>query len=248
MPLLELLLSKTIQLVTLSKNERPTYMTFKISDYPSSYLGIVFEKGEQLITEKGSLIYCDGHYTFENKIEAKSYKNWIAKLFGGKSLTYNVYTAKEALKMALSTKDNSELFSIVVNEEHPILFEPHMHFARTIDLELELLNKDWKSTLNDGLKLKTKGSGTLFLKGYGNIIKQHIDSEKPIFIDENALIAFEEHLEVKTISRGVKELLTSGEGFLFAISGTGTIWMQTREKGTHPSSGGIIDGVFNFMK
>jgi hypothetical protein len=59
-------------------------MKFKISDYPSSYLGVKFEKDEKLITEKGSLIFCDGEYDFENKIEATNYKNWIAKIFGGK--------------------------------------------------------------------------------------------------------------------------------------------------------------------
>jgi len=223
-------------------------MKFKISEYPSSYLAIEFNETEKLITEKGSLIYCDGEYSFENKIEAKNYKNWIAKIFGGKSLTYNIYTAKENLKMALSTKDNSEIFSIDITEENPILFEPNLHFARTIDLEIKLEKKDWKSTLNDGLKLKTNGNGKLFLKGYGKIIEQEINSENPIFIDEDSLIAFEDKLEIKTISRGVKELITSGEGFLFAISGKGKVWIQTREKGEHSSSGGIIDGIFNFMK
>ncbi len=223
-------------------------MKFKISDYPSSYLAVEFEKDEKLITEKGNLIYCDGEYTFENKIEAKSYKNWLAKIFGGKSLTYNIYTAEENLKMALSTKDNSEIFSIDVSEENPVLFEPNLHFARTIGLEIKLKRKDWKSTLNDGLKLKTNGSGKLFLKGYGKIIKQEINSEKPIFIDENALIAFEDKLEIKTISRGFKELITSGEGFIFAVSGKGKVWIQTREKGEYSSSGGVVDGIFNFVK
>jgi uncharacterized protein (AIM24 family) len=55
-------------------------MKFKISEYPSSYLAIKFNETEKLITEKGSLIYCDGEYSFENKIEAKNYKNWIAKI------------------------------------------------------------------------------------------------------------------------------------------------------------------------
>lgn len=223
-------------------------MKFEISEYPSSYLAIEFNENEKLITEKGSLIYCNGEYTFENKIEAKNYKNWIAKIFGGKSLTYNIYTAKENLKMALSTKDNSEIFKIDITEDNPILFEPDLHFARTINLEIKLEQKDWKSTLNDGLKLKTIGSGQLFLKGYGKIIKQKIDSAKPIFIDENALIAFEDKLEVKTISRGVKELITSGEGFIFSIKGKGNIWIQTREKGEYSSSGGILDGIFSFIK
>lgn len=223
-------------------------MKFKISDYPSSYLAIEFEKGEKLITEKGSLIYSDGEYTFENKIEVKSYKNWIAKIFGGKSLSYNIYTAKESLKMALSTKDNSEIFSIDIDESNPILFEPNLHFARTINLEIKLEKKDWKSTLNDGLKLKTHGNGKLFLKGYGKIIKQEINTEKPILIDEDALIAFEDKLEIKTIARGAKELITSGEGFLFSVKGKGNVWIQTREKGESSSGGGILDGIFSFMK
>lgn len=223
-------------------------MKFEISNYPSSYLGVEFEKGEKLITEKGSLIYCDGEYTFENKIEAKSYKNWIAKILGGKSLTYNIYTAKEKLKMALSIKDNAEIFGIDIYSDNPILFEPNLHFARTVGLEINLENKGWKNTLNDGLKLRTNGNGKLFLKGYGKIIEQEINSQKPIFIDENALIAFEDRLNIKTISKSVKELLTSGEGYLFAIKGKGKIWIQTREKGDYSSSGNIVDGMFSFMK
>jgi uncharacterized protein (TIGR00266 family) len=223
-------------------------MKFKISDYPSSYLAVEFEKNEKLIAEKGTLIYCDGEYSYESKIEIKSYKNWLAKIFGGKSLTYNIYTAKENLLMALSTKDNAEIFQINIVENNPILFEPDLHFARTTDLTIKLEKKDWKSTLNDGLKLKTYGNGKIFLKGYGKIIEQQIDSDKPIYVDEDALIAFEEKLEIKTISRGVKELITSGEGFLFSIKGKGKFWIQTREKGTHSSSGGIIDGIFSFVK
>ena len=223
-------------------------MKFQISEYPSSYLAIEFKKEEKLITEKGTLIYCDGDYIFENKIEAKSYKNWIAKLFGVKSLTYNIYTAKENIKMALSSKDNSEIFSIDIYEDNPILFEPNLHFARTIDLDIKLEKKDWKSTLNDGLKLKTYGKGKLFLKGYGKIIRQEINSDKPIYVDEDALIAFEEKIEIITISRGVKELFTSGEGLLFSIKGQGVIWLQTNKKGESSSSGGFIDEIFSVMK
>ncbi len=223
-------------------------MKLKISEYPSSYLVVELDKNEQLITEKGALIYCDGEYDFENKVEIKSYKNWIAKIFGGKSLTYNIYTAKENLRMALSPKDNSELFEIEITNDNPVLFEPNLHFARTVGIEINLEKKDWKSTLNDGLKLKTIGNGKLFLKGYGKIIKQEIDTQKAIIIDEDALIAFEERLEIETISKGVKELITSGEGFLFSIKGKGNIWMQTREKGNYPSSGGILDGIFSFLK
>ncbi len=234
--------------VTNFLNELIASMKFKISEYPSSYLVIELEVGEKIITEKGSLIYCDGEYTHSNKIEANSINKWIAKLIGGKSLTYNIYTANEKLKLALSTKDNSEIFMIDILENNPISFEPELHFARTINLDINLEKKDFKTTFNDGLKLKTKGNGKLFLKGYGKIIKEYVDTEKPIYVDEEALIAFEDKLELKTISKGIKEFFTSGEGFMYSITGKGYIWIQTREKGDYSSSGGVIDGIFSLLR
>lgn len=222
-------------------------MNFNISEYPSSYLAIELQPDEKIITEKGTLVYCEGEYTFENKLEIKQVKNWIAKIFGGKSLGYNIYTAKEPTKMVLSPKDSSEIFHLSIQANNPIVFEPNLHFARTISLDIQLKKTDWKSTLNDGLKLKTMGTGDLFLKGYGKIIKQEINTEKAIYVDEEALIAFEEKLDVKTISKGIKEMVTSGEGFIYAIKGEGTIWLQTRVKSEDSSSGGFLDGIFNFV-
>ena len=69
-------------------------MKFKISDSPSSYLIIDFTKDEKIISEKGCLIYSDGEYNFENKIEAKGYKNLLA-LLGGKSLTWSCSSSLE---------------------------------------------------------------------------------------------------------------------------------------------------------
>lgn len=223
-------------------------MKFIISDYPSSYLSVQFDENEEFITEKGVFIYADGEYSFKNKIEAKNYKNWISKFFGGKSLSYNIYSAEKNITMAFSTKDNAEIFSINISDKNPIIFEPSLHFARTTGLDIKLEKKDWKTTLNDGLKLKTYGNGTLFLKGYGKIIQQEIDTENPVYIDEDALIAFEDSLEATTISKGLKELITSGEGFLFSVKGKGKVWLQTREKGSYSSSGGFVEGIFNLFK
>ncbi|MEL6538196.1 MAG: AIM24 family protein, partial [Bacteroidota bacterium] len=191
-------------------------MKYEVSAYPSSFLTLALQPGEQIITERGTLIFAEGEYTFENKIEAKSYKNWVVKAFGGKSLAYNVYTAKEEAQLAFSPKDSAEIFTIEVTAERSIIFEPSLHFARTAGVDIVLKKSNWKNTLNDGLKLISQGEGTLFLKGYGKIIAQEIDTTQPMYLDETALIAFEDTVEVETISKGVKELITSGEGFLLA--------------------------------
>ncbi|MFA8450116.1 MAG: AIM24 family protein [Bacteroidales bacterium] len=215
-------------------------MNYKLSSYPNSFLKIDFDPGERIIIESGALLYSSGEYSFEKKYEAKSMNSWIAKLFGGKSLTYNVYTAKDSIDMVFSPKQNSEVLMLEVEEDKPIVFRSSAHFARTQGLEVALTRTKLKSKLFAGLKLKTFGSGTLFLKAFGRILKQEIDSDKPLYVDEDALLAYDSSIQVKAISKGLKETVTSGEGYLFTLQGRGRFWLQTRKKPEKSGGNGII--------
>ena len=199
-------------------------MKFQITESPNSYLLLELNKDEKIIIEKGCLIYSDGEYDFENKIEVESYKNIISKIFGGKSLAYNIYTANEKLKMGFSAKDTAEIFSLEIDKQTPILFNASQHFARTIGVQIET------GGLSQQFLVKTEGSGILFLKAYGNIIEKIVESSKPIYVDEDSLIAFEEGIEYKWITGGIKKLITSGEGGLYEFSGNGKIWIQSKSK------------------
>ena len=198
-------------------------MKFEITESPNSYLKIDFEKNEKIIVEKGCLMYSNGEYIFENKIEG-GFKNLIAKVFGGKSLTFNVYTAKEAMEMAFSAKDTAEIFCIEIVNNNSILFNASYHFARSFNLDIV------PGGMNEEFYVKTKGVGKLFLKGYGQIIEKDINTSKPIYIDEDSVIAYEEKLDAEWITGGMKKLLTSGDGELFMIKGQGKIWIQSKTK------------------
>lgn len=221
-------------------------MELQISQYPGSFLTAKMNPSEKIITEKGAMILCSGRHTQENKIEMGGIKNWIAKAMG-KSFTYNIYTAQESIQFLFAPQNNAELFSLNITKERPILFEPKLHFVRTVGLEIELAKQDWKSTFNDGMKLRTKGKGTLILQGYGTIIEQEINTHKPVYIDEEALVAFEENLNIKTVSKSIKTTLTSGEGLVFEIKGKGKIWLQTRTKGNTSGGSGVVEGLFDIF-
>jgi len=223
-------------------------MNTKISGYPNSYLEVQLNKGEEFIVEKGGMIFTDGTYELETKIEAKTVNNWIAKIIGGKSLTYNIYKAKSHLTMMFAPSKNADLFEIDVQKEDSILIEADVHFGRTTGLNLLLAKQGIKNTLNDGIKLRTDGSGILFLMGFGKILKTEINSDQPILVDQDALIAYDECLEIKTISKGLKELVTSGEGYLFEIKGKGRIWLQTRQEETKSSGGGLISSILDIFR
>tara|TARA_B100000287_G_scaffold249556_1_gene234582 strand:+ start:1955 stop:2566 length:612 start_codon:yes stop_codon:yes gene_type:complete len=197
-------------------------MKFEITDSPNAYLIIYFSKNEKIIIEKESLIYSEGEYKIENKIEAKGYKNLLA-LLGGKSLSYNIYTAKENLKMTFSTKDTSEIFNLKINNNNSILFNPSNHFARTNDIKII------PSGFDKDLFLKAEGSGELFLKSYGKIIEKKINSDKEIYVNVDSMIAYDENLNVESITEVMKAILTN-ESELLKVSGRGKIWIQSKDK------------------
>ena len=62
------------------------------------------------------------------------------------------------------------------------------------------------------------------------IIEKNINSDKPIYVDEDAVIAFEEKLNYEWITGGMKKLITSGEGALYKFSGRGKLWIQTKDE------------------
>ena len=199
-------------------------MKFEITSSPSSYLKVDFEKNEQIIIEKGCFISSTGEYEFENKVEAKSVKNILAKFLSDKSLVYNIFKAKENLEMLFSAKDTAEIFSLEVSNNKPIMLVASLHFARTDGIKII------PGGFKNDFYVKTEGNGILFLKAYGKIIEKNINSDKPIYVDEDAVIAFEEKLNYESITGGMKKLLTSGEGFLYKFSGKGKLWIQTKDE------------------
>ena len=199
-------------------------MKFEIISSPNSYLKVDFEKNEKIIIEKGCFISSTGEYEFENKVEAKSVKNILAKFLSDKSLVYNIFKAKENLEMLFSAKDTAEIFSLEVSNNKPIMLVASLHFARTDGIKII------PGGFKNDFYVKTEGNGILFLKGYGKIIEKNINSDKPIYVDEDAVIAFEEKLNYESITGGMKKLLTSGEGFLCKFSGKGKLWIQTKDE------------------
>ena len=199
-------------------------MKFEIISSPNSYLKVDFEKNEKIIIEKGCFISSTGEYEFENKVEAKSVKNILAKFLSDKSLVYNVFKAKENLEMLFSARDTAEIFSLEVSNNKPIMLVASLHFARTDGIKII------PGGFKNDFYVKTEGNGILFLKAYGKIIEKNINSDKPIYVDEDAVIAFEEKLNYESITGGMKKLLTSGEGFLCKFSGKGKLWIQTKDE------------------
>ena len=78
--------------------------------------------------------------------------------------------------------------------------------------------------------LKLTGPGRVWITSFGAMAKQ--DVELQYVVDTGHIVAFEETLEYR-ISKvgGLKSLFFSGEGLVARFSGTGALYVQTRDPG-----------------
>ena len=73
------------------------------------------------------------------------------------------------------------------------------------------------------------GAGTVFYTAYGAIKELDVSPNNPIIVDNGHLVAFTEGITYGVApSGGFKTTVFGGEGLILQLSGTGKVWIQTR--------------------
>ena len=77
------------------------------------------------------------------------------------------------------------------------------------------------------LRSALTGSGKLVMASYGAVVEKEIN--QPFTVDTGHLVAWEPSLEYRIQGAGgIKQTLLSGEGLTMQFTGTGRIWLQSR--------------------
>jgi uncharacterized protein (TIGR00266 family) len=78
--------------------------------------------------------------------------------------------------------------------------------------------------------LRCRGAGELLVNCYGAIEKVEVDGS--YLVDTGHVVAFEGELRYRLRrAGGWRSTLLSGEGLVMHFTGTGTVWLQTRNVG-----------------
>ena len=73
------------------------------------------------------------------------------------------------------------------------------------------------------------GSGQVFYNAYGAIKEIDVTPDNPVEVDNGHLIAFTEGVSYRVApSGGLKSTIFGGEGLILQFSGTGKVWIQSR--------------------
>ena len=204
-------------------------MQFEIQNKPDfASLHVVLDEGEQIVTESGAMMGMSPDIDMKTNMKGGLFA--AAKRFvGGESIFLNTYTATAAgqrLDIAPASPGDMEHLSL---SGPAVMVQSGSFCASTNGVTLDTKWGGAKTFFGgEGLvMLKCSGQGDLWFATYGAI--HPVDVDGSYIVDTGHIVAFEESLSfnIRKVG-GLKSLFFSGEGLVCHFSGTGRLWLQTR--------------------
>ena len=162
-------------------------------------------------------------------------KSMAKSALGGESFWLNTFTAGSSggwISMAPSTPGDISTFDIEPGRN--LFMQGGAFMACSPNVQYDTKFQGAKSLFSrEGgffLRAFSEGvSGQVFYCAYGAIKEIEVTPDAPIKVDNGHLVAFTEGVTYRAVaSGGMKSSIFGGEGLVLKLSGSGKVWIQTR--------------------
>jgi uncharacterized protein (TIGR00266 family) len=191
-------------------------------------LHLTLDSGEQVVTEAGAMMGMTGGLTMETNMKG-GLGGAFKRALGGESLFLNTYTSGgdgEQLDLAPSSPGDIVHLEMTGNA---VMMQSGAYMASTTGVEVDSKWQGAKGFFSgEGLfLLRCSGTGDLWCSSYGAIHAVQVSGS--YIVDTSHIVGFDEGLNYSIRkSGGLKSLFLSGEGLVCEFTGTGRLWLQTR--------------------
>lgn len=207
-------------------------MEIKVDYKPSYALATIkLNDGEQIKAEGGAMVSMSSNINMETQRAEKKgfWKSLKSAALGGESFWMNVFTAQGSPgEVSLAPMLPGDISHVTISK--PLFVQSGSFVACSPGLEMDTEFQGLKGFFSGEslFFLKFTGSGDILLSSYGSI--EEIDINGTFIVDTGHIVAFEEGLnyEISRVQGGWKSFLFSGEGLIAKFTGSGKLWMQTR--------------------
>ena len=194
------------------------------------YLEVELAPGESITAESGAMASMDAALDLKATLNGGFFAGLARKFLGSESLFINnfINNSDVARKLTLTTQHPGDLYELRLNNS-AINLEGGAYVCSTPGVTLSLRWAGIPSFLaREGLfKLVASGTGSVWFGSYGAFVKKELQGE--YIIDSGHLVAYDPSIRLKTqLSNGIIGSVTSGEGLVTRLEGSGSFWLQTR--------------------
>ena len=189
------------------------------------------ENGEQMITEKGSMVWMSPNIHMETS--GGGLGKMFAKAFSGESMFQNIYTAKGDGMIAFGSSFPGQIKAVEISRGQEMVVQKSAFLAAQPGVEISI---QFSKKLGVGLfggegfiMQRLSGNGIAFVEIDGELIEYELQSGQQIIVDSGNVAGFSVgvQMEIKQVP-GLKNMLLGGEGiFNTVLTGPGKVWLQT---------------------
>ena len=189
------------------------------------------ENGEQMITEKGSMVWMSPNMQMETK--GGGLGKMISKSFSGEAMFQNIYTAQGAGMITFGSSFPGSIRPVMIAPGQEMIFQKGAFLASQPGVQLSIhFNKKASTGFFGGegfIMQRLSGNGLAFVEIDGEMIEYELAPGQQLVVDTGNLVGFtpDVQMTVQTV-KGLKNKLFGGEGFFnTVVTGPGKVWLQT---------------------
>ena len=190
------------------------------------------EDGEQMITEKGSMVWQSPNVKMETS--GGGLGKMFSKALSGESMFQNIYTAQGGAAMiTFGSSFPGKILPIAIAPGKEIILQKKAFLASESGVKLDIhFNKKLGAGFFGGegfIMQRLSGSGMAFAEIDGELVEYDLAPGEEMIVDTGNVAGFEPgvSIDIRQVA-GIKNKLLGGEGFFNTVlTGPGKIWLQT---------------------
>lgn len=189
------------------------------------------ENGEQMITERGSMVWMSPNMQMETK--GGGIGRMFSKVLSGESMFQNVYTARGNGLVAFGSSFPGQIKPIQIGRGQEMIVQKSAFLAAEsgVDISIHFSRKLGAGFFGgEGFIMqRLSGNGMAFVEIDGELIEYELQAGQQIVVDTGNVAGFSPsvQMDIRQVP-GVKNFLLGGEGlFNTVLTGPGKVWLQT---------------------
>ena len=187
--------------------------------------------GEQMITEKGSMVWMSSNIDMET--QGGGLGKMFSKAFSGESMFQNIYTARGDGMITFGSSFPGQIIPLQVSPGREMILQKSAFLASETGVNLSIFfNKKLGAGLFGGegfIMQKISGQGIAFVEIDGELVDYDLKPGEELVVDTGNVAGFEStvSMDIRQVP-GLKNKLLGGEGlFNTHLMGPGKVWLQT---------------------
>ena len=187
--------------------------------------------GEQMITEKGSMVWMSANIDMET--QGGGLGKMFSKAFSGESMFQNIYTARGEGMITFGSSFPGQIIPLQVSPGREMILQKSAFLASETGVTLSIFfNKKLGAGLFGGegfIMQKISGQGVAFVEIDGELVEYDLKPGEVLVVDTGNVAGFEStvSMDIRQVP-GLKNKLLGGEGlFNTHLTGPGKVWLQT---------------------